>query len=89
MKIVNRLKKNITIRGLYSLWREYFGLKRKQFGYVGERVVMIPPLNIDNPANVYLYGLNKIEHCTIICIHRQICNEIRCRVSRRIVCTYR
>ena len=55
MKIVNRLKKNITIRGLYSLWREYFGLKRKQFGYVGERVVMIPPLNIDNPANVYLY----------------------------------
>ena len=26
---------------------------------------MIPPLNIDNPANVYLYGLNKIEHCTI------------------------
>lgn len=65
MKIVNRLKKNITIRGLYSLWREYFGLKRKQFGYVGERVVMIPPLNIDNPANVYLYGLNKIEHCTI------------------------
>jgi acetyltransferase-like isoleucine patch superfamily enzyme len=26
---------------------------------------MIPPLNINNPKNVYLYGCNKIEHCTI------------------------
>lgn len=60
-----KLKDNNALRGLHSLWREYFGLPRRKFGYVGEKVVMIPPLNIDNPGNVYLYGLNKIEHCTI------------------------
>lgn len=26
---------------------------------------LIPPLNLSNPKNVYLYGLNKIEHATI------------------------
>lgn len=55
-----KLKDNNALRGLHSLWREYFGLPRRKFGYVGEKVVMIPPLNIDNPGNVYLYGLNKI-----------------------------
>lgn len=60
-----KLKDNNALRGLHSLWREYFGLPRRKFGYVGEKVVMIPPLNIDNLGNVYLYGLNKIEHCTI------------------------
>ena len=27
--------------------------------------MMIPPINIANPQNVFLYGNNKIEHCTI------------------------
>lgn len=47
------------------MYREYFGIKRKKFGYVGDRVVIIPPVNIVNPSNVFLYGNNKIEHCTI------------------------
>ncbi len=59
------IKSNPTVRGLVSMYREYFGIKRRELGYCGERVVMIPPLNIVNPANVYLFGNNKIEHCTI------------------------
>lgn len=65
MDIIRKVKDCNAIRGLYSFLREYFGVYRHNFGYVGDKVVMIPPLNIDNPKNVYLYGLNKIEHCTI------------------------
>lgn len=45
-------------RGFISLYREYFGIKKSKFGYVGERVVMIPPINIANFSNVYLLGNN-------------------------------
>ena len=62
---IGKIKRNPTIRGLISLYKEYFGITRNQFGYVGEKVIMIPPLNIVNPANVFLLGNNKIEHCTI------------------------
>lgn len=65
MWLINKLKQNNAIRGLWTLWREYFGIRRSKFGKIGERVTIIPPLNIDCPNNVYLYGLNKIEHCTI------------------------
>lgn len=65
MSFIEKMKLNPSIRGLISMYREYFGIRRSKFGYVGERVVMIPPLNITNPKNVFLYGNNKIEHCTI------------------------
>lgn len=65
MSIINRLKSNLVVRGAVSLYREYFGMRRTSFGYIGERVVVIPPVNIVNPKNVFLYGNNKIEHCTI------------------------
>ncbi len=65
MSFIGKVKSNPSVRGLVSLWREYFGLRRSNFGYIGEKVVMIPPLNIANPKNVFLYGNNKIEHCTI------------------------
>lgn len=65
MSIIGHLKSNPSVRGLVSLYREYFGIRKRKFGYVGEKVIMIPPINIVNPKNVFLYGNNKIEHCTI------------------------
>lgn len=65
MSFINNIKQSLRIRGLISLYREYFGFSRKSFGFVGERVVIIPPCNIVNPRNIFLYGNNKIEHCTI------------------------
>lgn len=64
-RIKSAIKDNPFIRGCYSLYREYFGIRRRDFGFIGEDVKLIPPLNISNPKNVYLYGLNKIEHATI------------------------
>lgn len=65
MSFIVKLKSSPIVRGVISLYREYFGLRRKKFGFVGEKVVIIPPVNIANPSNVFLYGNNKIEHCTI------------------------
>lgn len=65
MSLIEKIKSNPTIRGFISIYREYFGIKKKKFGYFGEKVVIIPPVNIVNPSNVFLYGNNKIEHCTI------------------------
>ena len=65
MSIKSAIKDDPFVRGCYSLYREYFGIRRRQFGFVGKDVKLIPPLNLSNPKNVYLYGLNKIEHATI------------------------
>lgn len=65
MGILRKIKDCNAIRGLFSLWYQYFGIPRRKFGYVGEKVVIIPPFIIGNPENVYLHGLNKIECCTI------------------------
>lgn len=65
MSILEKIKFDPTIRGLISLYREYIGIRRRHFGYIGEKVVIVPPINIANPKNVFLYGNNKIEHCTI------------------------
>ncbi len=65
MKIKNSIKNSVFIRGIYTLYKECFGLRKSSFGYIGNKVTLIPPLNIYNPQNVFLYGLNKIEHATI------------------------
>lgn len=47
------------------MYKEFFSIRRRRFGFIGPDVKLIPPLNLSNPKNVYLYGLNKIEHATI------------------------
>ena len=46
-------KDNRWIRGLWSLFSDYFGLNRKKFGFIGEHVI-ITPLSGDL-NNVYIY----------------------------------
>jgi len=49
-----RIKDNRLIRGLYFLLTNYFGWKRKKFGYLAENVILTPPLSCDY-KNVYIY----------------------------------
>lgn len=49
------LKKCMFIRGLYMLWKTYFGIRRKSLGYCAENVILTPPLYLDNTKNVFLY----------------------------------
>lgn len=69
MDIKKKLKHNRFIRGLYFLYRDYFGsLKRSKFGYIGENVTLMPPLRIENPKNVFLYGDNGLRNADIMTV---------------------
>jgi len=63
----DRLKNNRFIRGLYCLYRDYFGCcKRSRFGLMGDNVTLVPPLRIDKPENVFLYGDNSLMNADIM-----------------------
>ena len=52
---MRRIKDNRWLRGLYCIWSRNFGnLNRKRFGYLGEEVILTPPLS-GNLRNVYIY----------------------------------
>jgi len=67
MSISNSIKQNRFIRGFYFLYRDYFGCcKRSRFGYIADDVILMPPLRIDNPKNVFLYGDNGLRNADIM-----------------------
>ena len=56
MKLIKKLKGNPSIRGLYILWKSYFGLNRKELGHCGNNVTITPPIIIINSKNVFLHN---------------------------------
>ena len=61
------LRTNRFVRGIYFLYRDYFGCcKRSLFGFIADDVVLMPPLRIDNPKNVFLYGDNGLRNADIM-----------------------
>lgn len=65
-KWIHKIKQNRFIKGAYYLYVYYFGLKKKDFGYFGENVNLIPPMYISHPKNVYLYGDNGLNQANIL-----------------------
>ena len=67
MSLKSKLKNNRFIRGVYFLYRDYFGCcRRSRFGYIADDVTLMPPLRIDNPKNVFLYGDNDLRNADIM-----------------------
>lgn len=67
MSLKSKLKNNRFIRGFYFLFRDYFGCcRRSRFGYIADDVTLMPPLRIDNPKNVFLYGDNGLRNADIM-----------------------
>lgn len=61
------LRTNRFVRGIYFLYRDYFGCcKRSRFGFIADDVILMPPLRIDNPKNVFLYGDNGLRNADIM-----------------------
>lgn len=60
-----RLKNNRFIRGIYFLYKSYFGYSKVKFGHIGYNVTLTPPLRIDNPQNVYIGNNCGLCECTI------------------------
>ena len=65
MNILRSIKNNRFVRGIFFLYRSYFGYSRRSFGYIGEDVSLTPPLVITNPRNVFLYGDNGLNNASI------------------------
>jgi len=55
-QIKSRFKRNRFIRGLYCLYRHYFGYSRLDFGHLDKEVCFTPPMTFSNPRNVFIYG---------------------------------
>lgn len=67
MSIKAILRNNRIIRGVYFLYRDYFGCcKRSRFGLIGDNVTLMPPIRIDKPQNVFLYGDNGLRNADIM-----------------------
>ena len=54
MKITRILKDTFFLRSLYFLFMNYFGWRKRKFGYIANDVILTPPLN-GSWENVYLY----------------------------------
>ena len=66
MSVISKIKKIPRVRGLFSLYKEYLGIKRNNFGYIANDVTLIPPLCLSNPRNVFLYGNNGLNHAILL-----------------------
>ena len=52
MNLIRKIKNNRIIRGLYFIYKFFFGYSRGDFGYLADTVVITPPLFVINPKNV-------------------------------------
>lgn len=59
------IKNNRFIRGIYFIYRYYFGYSKRKFGYCADNVSLTPPLFFSNPKNVYLMGDNGLNSASI------------------------
>ena len=75
------IKDNRFIRGLYFLYRRYFGYSRRSFGFLDDHVRFTPPLTIDNPHNVYIYGSVTIGPAHISALNARFVMKKGCAVA--------
>ena len=59
------LKDNRWIRGLWSLYSNYFGVNRNKFGYIADNVIITPPLS-GNLENIFIYDKVGIGHHAVL-----------------------
>lgn len=49
------IKDNRFIRGLYFLFRSYIRPSKDKFGYLGNNVILTPPIYFSKASNVFIY----------------------------------
>lgn len=43
-KLLKKIKNNPFVRGLYFIYKSYFGIRRSMFTYCADNVVITPPV---------------------------------------------
>lgn len=54
MSIIRRIKNNFLIRGFYMLYKQYFAIRKSNFGYIANSVIITPPMSL-NADHCYIY----------------------------------
>lgn len=63
---MRNLKNIFLVRGLYTLIKSYLGIRKSNFGYCSDSVIITPPILLDNPKNVFLYAHTDIASNSFI-----------------------
>lgn len=66
MGIIKKLGLSRFTTGLRMFCKTYFICRRSKFGYIADDVTLTPPIYIDNPKNVYLYGDNGLKNASLL-----------------------
>lgn len=64
--MIQNIKKNPFVRGLFSFYKTYLGIRRSKFGKCHKTVTITPPVWIDNPSNVFLHEDTKVDYGSVI-----------------------
>lgn len=49
------IKNNRFIRGVYFLYKQYFGANKNKFGYMADNVIITPPYFFVNKGNIFIH----------------------------------
>ena len=72
-------------RGLFIFLKSYFGYRRASFGFCGKNVLITPPIYIDNPKNVYLYGNTELGlYAHISCPNARFIIKENCAIAEHL-----
>ncbi len=79
--IIQAIKNNRFIRGLYFGYRSRFGYPRSSFGYLCEKASFTPPVNIINPKNIFIYSDGALCNATIWALNAKFTVKKGCRIA--------
>lgn len=66
MSFKNKLRRLYWLKGVFTFFKSYFGVRRRSFGYCAPSVNLSPPIIIRNPGNVFLYDNTQLMPGTYI-----------------------
>lgn len=83
--IMSIIKSNTMVRGLYMFIKMFFGNRKGSLGYCGENVLITPPVYIDTPKNVFLYGNTELGlYAHISCPHAKFIVKNNCLIAEHL-----
>lgn len=81
MSIKQNIKQNLFLRGCLTLWRSYFGVRKRSFGHCGKNVTLTHPIRVTNPKNIYIGDNCGIGSCEISALNAKCVIKDNCAIA--------
>lgn len=79
--IIQKIKNNRFVRGLFFGYRSRYGYPHSSFGYLCRNATFTPPMNIINPRNIFIYSDGAIGNATISALNAKFIVKKGCRIA--------